>query len=124
MAKRKENRKPDEAKLPDSELEVMRILWRIQRATARDIWSELRSGGSKWAYATVNTLLLRLETKGLATSDKSQMTYIYSPMISRQQVVQKRVRHLVDKLYDGKGGMLVMSACGSMPTVRPSEIRL
>lgn len=94
--------------LPDSELEVMRVLWNLEKATAREVWSALQSGGSQWTYATVNTLLQRLEAKGLASSDKSRMTYVYAPKITRQQVVRKRVKQLVDKLYDGKGGMLVM----------------
>jgi predicted transcriptional regulator len=100
--------KDREPSLPDSELEVMRALWKLEKATAREVWTELHKHGSQWSYATVNTLLQRLEAKELAASDKSQMTYVYTPKITRQQVVKKRVKQLVDKLYDGKGGMLVM----------------
>src|SRR5947207_1642361 len=49
-----------EPTLPDSELEVMRMLWKYQKATARQVWSNLSEEGSKWTYATVNTLLQRL----------------------------------------------------------------
>jgi predicted transcriptional regulator len=94
--------------LPDSELEVMRVLWQKGKATAREVLTDLRAHGSKWTYATVNTLLQRIESKGMATSDKSRMSYVYSPKISRDQVIKKRVRHLVEKLYDGKGGQLVV----------------
>lgn len=86
----------------------MRVLWEKNRATAREVWTALRDAGSQWTYATVNTLLQRLEAKGLAVSDKSQMSYVYSPNISKQHVVKRRVKQLVDKLYDGQGGMLVM----------------
>ena len=104
-------RKPAKGKhpsLPDSELEVMRVLWARGKATARQVWTDLHAEGSEWTYATVNTLLQRLEAKGLAGADKSQMTYVYSPKVTRAQVVKRRVKQLVDKLYDGKGGMLVM----------------
>jgi predicted transcriptional regulator len=94
--------------LPDSELEVMRVLWQKGKATAREVVTDLRARGSKWTYATVNTLLQRIEAKGMATSDKSRISYVYSPKISRDQVIKKRVRHLIDKLYDGKGGQLVV----------------
>ena len=97
-----------EPTLPDSELEVMRMLWKFQKATARQVWTNLTEEGSKWTYATVNTLLQRLEAKGLATCDKSQMTYIYSPKVNKQVVIKKRLKHLVDKLYDGESGPLVM----------------
>lgn len=94
--------------LPDSELEVMRVLWQKGKATAREVITDLRARGSKWTYATVNTLLQRIEAKGMATSDKSRISYVYSPKISRDQVIKRRVRHLIDKLYDGKGGELVV----------------
>lgn len=114
-----------EPTLPDSELEVMRVLWESQQATAREVWTALHKKGSQWSYATVNTLLQRLESKGLINSDKSQMTYLYSPKITRQQVVKKRVKQLVDKLYDGKGGLLVMHLLKSQRLSKDevSEIR-
>lgn len=125
MAKQSSNRMSKEPTLPDSELEVLRMLWKKERATAREVWAELQKHGSEWTYATVNTLLQRLEAKGLASSDKSRMTYIYWPQISRQQVVKRRVKHLVDKLYDGKGGSLVMHLLKSqrLSNDEVSEIR-
>jgi BlaI family penicillinase repressor len=108
MAKSTGSKSSKEPTLPDSELEVMRVLWKKERATARDVWETLQTQGSAWTYATVNTLLQRLEAKGLAGSDKSRMTYVYWPEISRGQVVKRRVKHLVDKLYDGKGAPLVV----------------
>lgn len=97
-----------EPSLPDSELEVLRALWELRTATAREVWTFLQSQGSSWTYATVNTLLQRLVAKGLVVSDQSQMTYRYSPAVSREDVVARRVSHLVDKLYNGQGGMLVL----------------
>jgi BlaI family transcriptional regulator, penicillinase repressor len=97
-----------EPTLPDSELEVMRMLWKFQRATARQVWTSLTDEGCKWTYATVNTLLQRLESKGLATADKTQMTYVYSPKVPKQAIIKKRLKQIVDKLYDGESGPLVM----------------
>lgn len=99
------NREPN---LPDSELEVIRVLWKKESATARDVYNQLRNEGSKWTYATVNTLLQRLEAKGMATSDKSGISYVYSPKITKQKVIKKRVRDIVDKLYEGNGSSLVL----------------
>lgn len=108
MTSKGPSRKSREPSLPDSELEVLRILWNRGEATAREVWEDLRGFGSEWTYATVNTLLQRLEAKGLASSDKSRMTYLYSPRITRQQVAKRRIKHLVDKVYDGKGSSLVV----------------
>lgn len=108
MATKSTKRQVKEPTLPDSELEALRVLWNTGRGSVRDVWSQLRRRGSKWTYATVNTLLQRLETKGLVACDRSQMSFTYAPKISKQQVIKKRVRQLVDKLYDGRSGMLVM----------------
>lgn len=99
------NREPN---LPDSELEVMRVLWKKERATARDVYNHLRHEGSRWTYATVNTLLQRLEAKQMATADKTGISYVYSPKITKQKVIKKRVRDIVDKLYEGSGSSLVL----------------
>lgn len=115
MTSQSSGRQSKEPSLPDSELEVMRVLWERNNATAREVWTDLRANGSKWTYATVNTLLQRLEAKGLAVSDKSKMSYVYSPNVSKQSVVRRRVKQLVDKLYDGQGGMLVMHLLKSQP---------
>ena len=113
-----------EPTLPDSELEVLRVLWRRGSATARQVWSDLNAR-TKWTYATVNTLLQRLEAKELADCDKRKMSYVYAPRIDRQEVVTKRVDHLIDKLYDGKGGPLVMHLLQSQQLSREevTEIR-
>jgi predicted transcriptional regulator len=121
MTRKTTNRPSREPSIPDSELEVMRVLWIKERATARDVWSHLRRHGSSWTYATVNTLLQRLEAKGLVSVDKTKMSFVYWPKISKQQVIKRRVRQLVDKLYDGKGGMLVMHLLQSQK-LSPDEI--
>jgi predicted transcriptional regulator len=108
MAKPAKARNEREPNLPPSELEVMRVLWRRGKATARDVWNELFAEGSTWSYATVNTLLQRLEAKGMANADKTQMTYVYSPKLKKDAVIKRRVRDLVEKLYDGDGGSLAM----------------
>lgn len=100
--------KSREPNLPDSELEIMRVLWDLEEGTTRQVWDAVQKKGSTWTYATVNTLLQRLEVKGLVVSNRKNMTYLYTPKVSRQQVVKKRVKQLVDKLYDGKSGPLVM----------------
>lgn len=100
--------KGKEPNLPDSELEVIRVLWKREKATARDVFNHLRGDGSRWTYATVNTLLQRLEAKGMAVADKSGISYVYSPKITKTKVIKKRVRDIVDKLYEGSGSSLVL----------------
>ena len=101
--------------IPDSELDVLKVLWDRNQATVREVLETLRSAGRQWSYATVATLIDRLETKGVVTSDRSQLAFVYRPVVSNQEVRQKRVSSLVDKLYQGEPGLLVLHLLKSHP---------
>src|SRR5262245_21130334 len=113
------SRRPPMAKrpptIPDSELDVLKVLWDLGQATVREALDTLRSAGRQWSYATVATLLDRLESKGLVTSDRSELAFVYRPSISSQEVRQRRVKNLVDKLYQGEPGLLVLHLLKSHP---------
>ena len=101
--------------IPDSELDVLKVLWDRGEYTVREVLETLRSAGRSWSYATVATLLDRLETKGVVTSDRSELAFVYKPVVSTQEVRQKRVSNLVDKLYQGEPGLLVLHLLKSHP---------
>ena len=101
--------------IPDSELDVLKVLWDRGHATVREVLETLRAAGRQWSYATVATLLDRLETKGVVTSDRSELAFVYKPVISNLEVRQKRVNSLVDKLYQGEPGLLVLHLLKSHP---------
>ncbi|MHC5543796.1 BlaI/MecI/CopY family transcriptional regulator [Singulisphaera rosea] len=101
--------------IPDSELDVLKVLWDRGQATVREVLDTLRGAGREWSYATVATLLDRLETKGVVSSDRSELAFVYKPVITTQEVRQKRVSNLVDKLYQGEPGLLVLHLLKSHP---------
>ena len=101
--------------IPDSELDVLKVLWERGQATVREVLDTLRGAGRSWSYATVATLLDRLETKGVVTSDRSELAFVYRPVISSHEVRQKRVNNLVEKLYQGEPGLLVLHLLKSHP---------
>ncbi len=100
---------------PDSELDVLKVLWDRGQATVREVLETLRTAGRQWSYATVATLLDRLETKGVITSDRSELAFVYKPTITTHEVRQKRLNSLVDKLYEGEPGLLVLHLLKSHP---------
>jgi len=108
--------------IPDSELDVLKVLWDRGQATVREVLETLRAAGhvgskdsKPWSYATVATLLDRLETKGVVTSDRSELAFVYRPAITAQEVRQKRLNNLVDKLYQGEPGLLVLHLLKAHP---------
>lgn len=101
--------------IPDSELDVLKVLWDRGPGTVREILQVLKDAGRSWSYATVATLLDRLEAKGMVSSDRRELAFVYSPAIEAGEVRRKRVDHLVDKLYEGEPGLLVMHLLKAHP---------
>jgi len=97
-----------EQDLTSAELEVLKALWDIAPSTVREVMNHLHHRGRKLAYTTVLTFLARLEQKGFVRSDKSGVAYVYSPRVSRERVSKSRLRTLVEELYDGAAGELVL----------------
>ena len=108
--------------IPDSELDVIKVLWDRGQGTVREILETLKAAGRQWSYATVATLLDRLESKGMVTSDRSELAFVYRPTVTAQDVRQKRVSSLVDKLYQGEPGLLVLHLLKSHP-LDPAQAR-
>jgi predicted transcriptional regulator len=94
--------------IPDSELDVIKVLWDRGPSTVREVLETLKAAGRQWSYATVATLLDRLEAKGMVASDRSELAFVYRPLVAEAEVRQKRVGNLVEKLYDGQPGLLVL----------------
>ncbi len=99
---------PREAELGMAELEVLKTLWDHGPATVRQVLNQLHEQGRRLAYTTVLTYLTRLEQKGYVRSDKSGLAYVYRPTVSRAKVTKSRLRSLIEELYDGAAGPLVL----------------
>ena len=91
-----------------AELEVLKTLWSIAPATVREVMNDLHARGRNVAYTTVLTFLARLEQKGMVSSDKSGVAYVYRPRVSRERVSKSRLENLLSELYDGAAGALVL----------------
>ena len=95
-------------KIPDSELETLEALWQVGKGTVRDVLTQIQWSGRDWSYATVSTLLQRLEKRKLVACDRSEFAHVYRPLVSRPDVVNRRLEHLIDKVYQGEPGLLVV----------------
>lgn len=104
--------------LSAAELEVLRVLWDEGPNTVRQVLEALRNRGRDWAYTTVLTFLTRMEQKGVVSSDKTGMAYVYRAALTRNRVRRERLKLLVDELYDGAAGPLVLQLLKSQPLNR------
>jgi BlaI family penicillinase repressor len=99
---------PRQIDLGAAELEVLKTLWDEAPLTVREVMNRLHGRGRQVAYTTVLTFLQRLEQKGFVKSDKSGMAYVYRPAVTRERVSKSRLSSLLDELYDGAAGPLVL----------------
>ena len=97
-----------EIDLGDAELAVLRVLWDFGPQTVREVMEQLHARGRRVAYTTVLTFLTRLDQKGVARSDRKDQAYVYRANISRASVTKTRVKALLEQLYDGAAGPVVM----------------
>ena len=95
--------------LSEAEIEVLKVLWDLGPSTVRAVNRELAARGRRWAYTTVSTLLLRLATKGCAASDSSAVPHVYHATVSRDDLVDRRLREAAEELCDGDTVPLVLA---------------
>ena len=108
--------------LGDAELAVLRAPWEIGPCTVRDVLDFLHDSGKVLAYTTVQTLLTRLEQKRFATSNKSDLAYVYRAKLTRERVSKSRLKSLLSQLYDGAAGPLVLQLVRN-ERLKPEEIK-
>lgn len=97
------------AQITEAEREVLMALWELERATVKEIRALVEKQGRKWAHTTINTLLSRLKEKGLVDRDTSGFAHVFSAAISREAMVQKKLRTLADNFCDGVSAPLVLA---------------
>ena len=85
----------------DTELSVLKALWRRERATIRELTSELYPEGDTAHYATVQKLLERLEKKGCVGRQRDGRVNVYSPKVAREHLIAHRLQATADRLCDG-----------------------
>lgn len=112
-----------DVELGSAELEVLKVLWDQGQAgmAVREVLETLHARGRNVAYTTVQTMLTRLEQKGVVSSDKSGAAFSYRPTVSRDKVIKSRVRQVLDELFDGAAGPLVLQLVRSK-SLKQSEI--
>ncbi len=92
--------------LSKSEMEIARLLWEIGPATVREIHAEVCK--SRQAdFATIQTFLRRIESKGYATSKLEGRTRIYSAKTRPRTVIRDTVDDLIERLFGGETMPLV-----------------
>ena len=84
--------------LTEAEQELMALLWRHGPLTAREALALLPDDR---AYTTVSTFLRILAEKGFVQAEPRGRAHVYGPTITRREYQVRKLRHVVDGLFDG-----------------------
>ena len=86
--------------LSPAETEILRFVWQLEPATVQGICDALPKDRSI-AYATVQTLLRRLEKKGYVRHEVQGKAHLFSAAVKREQVIKRTVGDFVERLFGG-----------------------
>lgn len=86
--------------LSPSETEILRIVWELKKATVQEVWQALPPE-REIKYATVQTLLRRLEKKGYVTHDSPGKAHVFEPVAHKKDVIGTAVSSFLDRLFGG-----------------------
>jgi BlaI family transcriptional regulator, penicillinase repressor len=86
--------------LTPQELAIMKVVWKLESATVRDVYEHLRTK-REVAYTTVLTMMKILEQKGYVKKTRADRAFVYRPAKPRAQVLAGMVREFVDRVFDG-----------------------
>ena len=100
-------------RLPDSELELMQIIWQKEPPVSRSDIEAVIKDSHALAATTILTLLTRLCEKGFLKLEKQGRANVYTPLISQREYLASESRSLLDRLYGGSIKTFANALCDS-----------
>lgn len=99
-----------------SELDLLRLLWRIGPADARRVHQALAQERPDATYAGVLRHLQLMHAKGLLKRDETQRPQLYAPAIAQEKIQKGLLKDVISKMFAGSGKALVVAALKSHVT--------
>ena len=85
----------------------MKLVWKRETATVRDVYEALLEK-RKIAYTTVMTTMNILEQKGYLKKAQQDRAYVYQATKPQKQVIRGMVREFVDRVFNGSAEPLLL----------------
>jgi BlaI family transcriptional regulator, penicillinase repressor len=94
-------------KLTKKEEEVMKILWKLEKAFVKDIVAEYPD--PKPHYNTVSSLVRILQDKGIVGFKQYGNTYEYFPILPKEEYRKVFMREMINDYFDNSFSRVVAS---------------
>lgn len=95
----------------ESELEILKVLWRMGPTTVRKV-NEVLNESREVGYTTSLKIMQIMSQKGLVVRDETARTHIYSAAVNEGDIKDAMVDRLMDAAFSGSASQLVMQALG------------
>ncbi len=86
-------------RIPDSELEIMMIIWEANEPVSSAYILEKLEGEKTWAHTTVLNFLARLVDRGFLEISKQGRFNYYNPIIDEKDYLQKESKTFLEKMH-------------------------
>ena len=103
--------------LSDGEWRLMKVLWSSGSMTIAQLAGALKEG-TGWSRHTVISMLSRLETKGVVCYQSNGRAKVYSPVLRQGDAVQREANRFLNKVFDGRIGVMLNAMMDSCPLTR------
>lgn len=107
--KEKESRKTEPGRLPESELNVMKVIWNSKEPIGTGRITEILSTEKNWSRSTVQVLLARLEERGFIMCQKTGRLKYYIPLIEEKVYCSRETKSFLDHFYNSSYKKLIAS---------------
>ena len=86
-------------RLPDSELEIMMIIWELDKPVTRLEIEERMESGRNLSPTTVLSFLSRLQEKGFLEVRKSGKNNVYLAQVEKEDYMRTESQNILRRLY-------------------------
>ena len=84
----------------DLELELLAVLWKLEKATVRDIYDTVKNRRNV-GYTTILKFLQIMKEKGLVRRDESTRTHVYEAAEAPSTTRRRLLQHLIARAFGG-----------------------
>ncbi len=87
---------------------IMNIIWKYAPINTNDIVDRLAQA-REWSPKTIQTMLFRLEKKGVVAHKKDSRVFVYFPLIKKDEYIEAAGKKFANRFFDGAVNQMVVS---------------
>ena len=94
-------------KLTNKEEEVMKILWKLEKAFVKEVLEAFEAEGDKPHYNTLSTIIRNLEDKGYVGHKAFGKTHQYFPLVAIEEYRKRFISSAIEDYFNNSYKSLV-----------------